>query len=96
MKTFNTYFNAYCTNIQLFLSNNTLKNTAKNTKHLPRIAIGWLVVVERGHMRYQIEAKGFYDSKERLDLSKIPGDMLLLAILVILRLVLYRVIIFDQ
>ena len=53
-------------------------------------------MVERGHMRYQIEAKGVYDSKERLDLSKIPGDMLLLAILVILRLVLYRVIIFDQ
>ena len=47
-------------------------------------------------MRYQIEAKGVYYSKVRLDLSKIPGDMLLLAILVILRLVLYRVIIFDQ
>ena len=71
--------------IKRVLSNNTLKNTAKNTKILPRIAVGWLDVVERGHMRYQIESKGIYESKERQDLSKIPGDMPLLDILGTLR-----------
>ena len=47
-----------------------VENTAKNTQHLPRIAVGWIVVVKRGHIGYQIEAKGIYESKERLDLSK--------------------------
>ena len=58
-----------------------LKNTAKNTKILPRIAVGWLVVVERGHLGYQIEAKGISDSKARLDLSKMPCGMPQLATL---------------
>ena len=58
-----------------------VKNTAKNIQNLPRIDLGWLVVVKHGHMGYQIEAKGVSGSKERLDLSKIPCDMSLLATL---------------
>ena len=41
----------------------------KKHPNLPRIAVGWLVVVKQGHIGYQIEAKGIYDSKERLYLS---------------------------
>ena len=70
MNMFNTYFNEYCTNIQWVLSKNTLKNTAKNTPNVPRIAAGWLDVIEWGHILYQIESKGISDSKARLYLSK--------------------------
>ena len=42
--------------------------TAKNTQKLPRIAVAWPVMVEIGHMGYQIEAKGISDSTSMLDL----------------------------
>ena len=51
----------------------------KKHPNLPRIAVGLLVVVERGHIWYQIKAKDVSESNERLDLSKILCDMPLLA-----------------
>ena len=57
----------------------------KNTQTFPIIAVGWLVVVEQGHTGYQIETSGIYESKARLDLSKIPCGKPLLATLVTLK-----------